>query len=63
MNLTYKDRLKHLNLYSLERRRIRGDMIEMFTWLKGFNKGDINKFLIVKEKIRTRTNGFKQDKL
>ena len=35
----------------------------MFKWIKGFNKWDINKVLIVKEKIRTRTNGFKLDKL
>ena len=28
----------------------------------GFNKGDINKVLIVNEKVRTRTNGFKLDK-
>ena len=34
----------------------------MFKWVKSFNKGDINKVLIVKEKVRTRTNGFKLDK-
>ena len=34
----------------------------MFKWVKGFNKGDINKVLIVKEKVRTRTYGFKLDK-
>ena len=33
----------------------------MFKWVKGFNKRDINKVLIVKEKIRTQTNGFKLD--
>ena len=26
-NLTYKDRLKHLNLYSLVRHRVKGDAI------------------------------------
>ena len=57
-----KDKLKHLNLHSLERRRIRGDLIEMFKWVKGFNKGNINKVLLVKEKVKTRTNGFKLDK-
>ena len=61
-NLTYKDRLKHLNLYSLERRRVRRDLIEVFKWIKGYNKEDINKVLIVKEKIRTLTKGFKLDK-
>ena len=61
-NLTYKDRSKHLNLHSLERRRVRGGLIEVFQWVKGFNKGDINKVLIVKEKVRTQTNVFKLDK-
>ena len=61
-NLTYKDRLKHLNLHSLERHRARGGMIEVFKWVKGFNKGDINKVLIVKKKVRTLTNGLKLDK-
>ena len=51
INLTYKDRLKHLNLHSLEIRRVMGYLIEVFKWVKGFNKGDINKVLIVKEKL------------
>ena len=34
----------------------------MFEWFKCFTNMVINKVLIVKEKIRTRTNGFKQDK-
>ena len=38
------------------------DLIEMFKWVKGFNKVDINKVFVVKEKVRTRTNGFKLDK-
>ena len=36
-NLPYKDRLKRLNLQSLER-RARGDTIEVFKWVKGINK-------------------------
>ena len=61
-NWTYRERLKSLNLHSLERRRIRGDLIEVYKWVKGFNKGDINKVLIVKEQGRTRNNGYKLDK-
>ena len=45
-NLTYKDRVKYLNLHSLERRSVRGDLIEMFKWVKDFNRGDINTVLI-----------------
>ena len=58
-NLTYKEKLKHLNLHSLERHKVKEDLIEMF---KCFNKGNINKVLRVKEIIRTQTNGFKLDK-
>ena len=43
-NLPYKDRL-NLNLHSLERRRARGDMIEVFKWVKGINKGNIDQVL------------------
>ncbi len=41
---------------------MRGDLIEVYRWMKGYNKGDINKVLIVKEQGRTRSNGFKLDK-
>ena len=30
-----------LKLHSLERRRVRGDLIEVFKWVKGFNKGNV----------------------
>ena len=61
-NLPYEERLKHLNLHSLERRRVRGDLIEAFKWVKGINKGDISKVLKFSEVSRTRSNGFKLTK-
>ena len=61
-NLNYKDRLKRLQLHSLERRRVRGDLIEVFKWIKGFNKGDINKVLLVSTSNRTISNGYKLEK-
>ena len=38
-NFCFERRLKLLKFHSLERRRIRGDLIEVFKWVKGFNKG------------------------
>ena len=60
--LLYENRLKRLNLHSLERRRVRGDLIEVFKWMKGINKGDIGRVLKISMQDRTRTNGFKLDK-
>ena len=60
-NLDYIDRLKRLQLHSLERDRLR-DLIEMYNWVQGFNKGDISKVLIVSGPGRTRTNGYKLEK-
>jgi len=62
-NLPYKDRLKRLNLHSLERRRARGDMIEVFKWVKGINKGNIDQVIEFNSQDRTRGNGYKLEKL
>lgn len=56
-NLPYEERLRNLKLHSLERRRVRGDLIETFKWVKGINKGDISKVLKFSEERRTRSNG------
>ena len=36
--LSYEERLKETGLYILERRRLRGDMMEMFKIMKGIDK-------------------------
>ena len=36
-NFSYVDRLKYLNLTSLKYRRIRGDLIQTFKFLKGYD--------------------------
>ena len=61
-NFNYERRLKPLKLHSLERRRVRGDLIEVFKWVKGFTKGDIGKVLTVSSQDRKRSNGFKLEK-
>ncbi len=38
-------------------------MIEVYKWMKGFNKVDINKVLPVGEQGRARGNGFKLRKI
>lgn len=45
-----------------ERRRVRGDLIEVYKWVKGNNKGNINKVFVVREQDRTCSNVFKLNK-
>jgi ribonuclease P/MRP protein subunit RPP40 len=57
--LDYYHRLKVTGLMSLEERRIRGDMIEVFKTLKGLNKIDSNSLLKLANCSRTRGHKFK----
>ena len=50
----YEERLKELNLTTLETRRLRGDLIEMFKILKGYDNIDSSKFF---ELNNTHTRG------
>ena len=61
-NVCYEERLKRLGLHSLERRRVRGDMIEVYKWMHGINKGDLSKVLRISSQVRTRNNGLKLEK-
>ena len=58
----YEARLNALNLHSSERSRLRGDVIKVFKWYRGYKKRDITKVLRINNQDRTRNNGFKLDK-
>ena len=53
-NLSYEERLKRLGMFSLRRRRLRGDMIEVFKINHGFDKVNIEKLFCIGEDGRAR---------
>ena len=58
-HLSYKDMLRELGFLSLEKRRLQGDLIAAFQYLKGDNKKEDNQFFTWVDSDRTRGNGFK----
>uniref|UniRef100_A0A8C5M1E9 Reverse transcriptase domain-containing protein n=1 Tax=Leptobrachium leishanense TaxID=445787 RepID=A0A8C5M1E9_9ANUR len=52
---SYQERLNDLNMYSLEKRRDRGDMIETFKYVKGIHK--VEEGSIFKRKQNSKTRG------
>lgn len=56
---SYHERLKRLNLFSLKKRRLRGQLIECFKILKGFNRLDRDELFTLDTDDRTRSNGMK----
>ncbi|PKU27707.1 hypothetical protein llap_21989 [Limosa lapponica baueri] len=57
--LSYEDRLRQLGLFNLKRRRLQGDLMTAFQYLKGAFRKDGEGLFVRKCSDRTRCNGFK----
>ena len=58
-HLQYEDRMRDLGLFSLEKRRLRGDLTVAFQYLEGAYKQEGNQLFTRVDNSRTRGNDFK----
>ena len=57
-HFSYKERLRELGLFSLEKRRLQGDLIVAFQYLKGVYKQEGERLFTREDGDRTRANDF-----
>ncbi len=61
-DISYADRLKLTGLISLEKRRVRGDLIQVFKMIKGFDRVDYKNFFEICTVSKTRGHSYKMVK-
>ena len=54
-NLSYEERLKRLGMFSFRRRRLRGDIIEVFKMIRGIDKVNLRKLCVDEDKTRVHS--------